>query len=97
MEEEKVKQIVSAEMAALLDKLDHCIISTRDSVPPSLSDVLVDIQKTLKEHGVKIDKMYNKFKMVDGFGGTILLLAKYAGAAAAIGFALRYFHEWIKK
>lgn len=101
---ENFKQEVDEKFKILLDRFDTCIISSRDSVPPSLSNVVMEMIAIQKDHTKQIGDLTTafhqlskefkpvseKFEMVNGFGGTFMLLAKYAGAGTAIYFAFKY-------
>lgn len=103
-EVDKLKKEMDEKFEKLFDKFDHCMVTVRDSVQPSISSVLMQIIQTQKEQSKEIADLTEhlapisrKFAMVNGFGGTFLLIAKYAGAGAAIYFAFKYFAEFLRK
>jgi tetrahydromethanopterin S-methyltransferase subunit B len=79
----------------LKDSNDKTIIATRDSVPSSISIVLMEVLESMKKLHAKIDivevklePIAEKFNDTKGFFKVFMAVAKYAGAMAAIWYAL---------
>lgn len=97
--ETELKEIKKS-IKELHDSTEHAIISARDSVPSSISDVLMGLADTMnkviveqKRQSEILKPIEQRFLRTNGFLDTFFFIAKFAGGASAILFAVDFLRE----
>lgn len=81
----------------LLNKFEHCIITARDSVPPSLSSVIMEMKGEIKELREQQKPLSDAFNMYNGVVNSLYLMAKVFGASGIIITTVYAIKRWILK
>lgn len=100
--ENQLKEL-KEQIKQLSDSNEKTVIAVRDSVPPSISDVLTTISSSINGLHKKIDAIETtltpiarRFNDTNGFLRVFLAVAKYAGGSAAIWYIFDLILDHIK-